>query len=298
MKTMEFIKDLSAGATAAQTAKLYRTHRILDYKASDELSYVDIVNLTLALNILSEFYDVCAAVLVKNNTLTGAALGISVTDAFKKAVDCNPLDSICGVAAFSRSIDIELAKLLTSAHLVIAPEFEPKILQYFNDTGIRYVKLNTPLKNYKNYLEEEIYVTPFGTIVQNKNKKELDKNTFKVVSKIKPEVEKIEDAIFAWKITKYLRNVSIIIAKDFKTYGISQGLQAAAFEHAVNTSCDNAKDAVLASDVPLSIHDLNIAVQNRIALVIQPGVTQNVLRQADKFNMAMITTGISNYSIV
>lgn len=70
MENMEFIKDLSAGATISQSAKLYKTQDIIDYTSSADLAYADIINLTLAMNVLSEFYDVCATVLVKNNTLT------------------------------------------------------------------------------------------------------------------------------------------------------------------------------------------------------------------------------------
>ncbi len=297
MENMEFIKDLNAAATVSQTAKLYKTQDMIDYTSSSELSYTDILNLTLGLSILSEFYDVYATVLVKNNTLTGVALGADILQSFEKAVDCNPIDSICGVVALSKTVTLSLAKLLTSQHLVVAPEFEKDALEYIETHNIRYVKLNTPLQEYKNYLIEDYNVTPFGTIIQTKNKKELDKDLFKVVSKTKPTVEQIEDAIFAWKITKYIRSSAVVVAKDFKTSGISQGIQTPACEYAVNNSCDNSKEAVLATDVPLTVHDLNVAVQARISLIIQPGVSEDVLRQADKFNIAMITTGISNFSI-
>lgn len=298
MENMEFIKDLSAGATISQSAKLYKTQDIIDYTSSADLAYADIINLTLAMNVLSEFYDVCATVLVKNNTLTGVALGATMIESCEKAVDCNPIDSICGVVAFSKKLTIDIARLLTSQHVVVAPEIDNEVKDLFDNKKIKFVEIKTPLKEYKNYLIEEIFVTPFGTIVQDKNKKELDKESFKVVSKTKPTVEQIEDAIFAWKITKYIRSAGVVVAKDFKMTGISQGLQTPAFEYALNVACDNAKEAVLASDVPLSVHDLNVAVQDRISLIIQPGVSPDVLKQADKFNVAMITTGISNFSIV
>lgn len=298
MENMEFIKDLSAGATISQSARLYKTQDIIDYTSSADLAYADIINLTLAMNVLSEFYDVCATVLVKNNTLTGVALGATMIESFEKAVDCNPIDSICGVVAFSKKLTIDIARLLTSQHVVVAPELDNEVKDLFDNKKIKFVEIKTPLKEYKNYLIEEIFVTPFGTIVQDKNKKELDKESFKVVSKTKPTVEQIEDAIFAWKITKYIRSAGVVVAKDFKMTGISQGLQTPAFEYALNVACDNAKEAVLASDVPLSVHDLNVAVQDRISLIIQPGVSPDVLKQADKFNVAMITTGISNFSIV
>lgn len=298
MENMEFIKDLSAGATISQSAKLYKTQDIIDYTSSADLAYADIINLTLAMNVLSEFYDVCATVLVKNNTLTGVALGATMIESFEKAIDCNPIDSICGVVAFSKKLTIDIARLLTSQHVVVAPELDNEVKDLFDNKKIKFVEIKTSLKEYKNYLIEEIFVTPFGTIVQDKNKKELDKESFKVVSKTKPTVEQIEDAIFAWKITKYIRSAGVVVAKDFKMTGISQGLQTPAFEYALNVACDNAKEAVLASDVPLSVHDLNVAVQDRISLIIQPGVSPDVLKQADKFNVAMITTGISNFSIV
>lgn len=295
---LEVIKDLNAGATVSQSARLYRSHDMIDYQSSAELSYTDILNLTLALNVASEFYDVCATVLVKNNTLTGVALGATMFDSFSKAIDCNPIDSICGVVAVTKTADVDLVRLLTSQHVLAAPDFTAEAENFLDSKKIKYVKLNTPLNEYKNYLSEEIVVTPFGTVVQEKNKKELDKESFKVVSKTKPTVEQIEDAIFAWKITKYIRSAGVVVAKDFKTSGIAQGIQTPAFEYALDKSCEQAKEAVLATDVPMTVHDLNVAVQDRISLIIQPGVAPDVLKQADKFEVAMITTGISNFSLM
>lgn len=295
---LEVIKDLNAGATVSQSARLYRSHDMIDYQSSAELSYTDILNLTLALNVASEFYDVCATVLVKNNTLTGVALGATMFDSFSKAIDCNPIDSICGVVAVTKTADVDLVRLLTSQHVLAAPDFTAEAENFLDSKKIKYVKLNTPLNEYKNYLSEEIVVTPFGTVVQEKNKKELDKESFKVVSKTKPTVEQIEDAIFAWKITKYIRSAGVVVAKDFKTSGIAQGIQTPAFEYALDKSCEQAKEAVLATDVPMTVHDLNVAVQDRISLIIQPGIAPDVLKQADKFEVAMITTGISNFSLM
>ena len=295
---LEYITDLSAGATICQNAKLYKTSDIVDYLTSKDLGYADIINLTLAVNILSEFYDVCATVLVKNNTLTSVALGATLFDSFQKAVDCNPIDAICGVVGLTKKVDSDIVKLLTPQHLIVAPDFSEDAAEYMDTNKIKYVKLNTPLAKYKEYMINEFVQTPFGLIVQDKNKKELDKDSFKVISKTKPTVEQIEDAIFAWKLTKYVKSSAVVVAKDFKTVGIAQGLQTPAFEYALNSACDNSKEAVLASDVPLTVHDLNVAVQNRISLIIQPGATKDVLKQADKFEIAMITTGISNFSLI
>lgn len=296
-ENIEYVKELSSAATVSQAAQLYKLNDTIDYSTEFELGYSDIINMTLALNIASEFFDVCAAVFVKNNTLTACALGSSVFDAFQKAIDCNPIDSICGVVALTKEVDTEVAGLITSNHIIIAPSFSQAALKILDVNKVKYVKLNTPLENYKNYLENEVVVTPFGAVVQNVNKKELEKDSFKVVSKVKPTVEQIEDAIFAWKISKHIKSSSIVVSKDLKTVGVAQGLQSDAFEYALNKACDNSKDSVLAADVPLTVHDLNASVQARVSLIIQPGVPKDVLKQADKFEMAMITTGISNFSL-
>ena len=54
------------------------------------------------------------------------------------------------------------------------------------------------------------------------------------------------------------------------------------------------KDAILASDMPVTIHDINVAAQGRIGLVIFPSASADVITMVDKYNMALITTGITN----
>ena len=57
-------------------------------------------------------------------------------------------------------------------------------------------------------------MTPLGTLTQTPNLSELNKETFKVVSKTKPTVEQIEDDVFAWKVAKHANSHAIVIAKD------------------------------------------------------------------------------------
>ena len=139
-----------------------------------------------------------------------------------------------------------------------------------------------------------MHTTPLGTLIQTPNLSELDKDTFKVVSKIKPTVEQIEDAVFAWKIAKHAKSQAIVIAKDLKTSAISQGLQGSFVEYALNYSCEMAKESVMASDMPLTVHDINAAVQNRIGLIIVPTASKEVIETVDKYNVALIITGITN----
>lgn len=289
----EFVKQLEHGSNKQQMATLNKTHDVVDYETKYELTYNDIIGLTKAVEIASEFYDVNCAVISKNNQVTGVALGADLSDALVKAIDCNPVDALSGVVAFTQNVDKKTAMQLNAGHLVIAPAYDDEALQIFEKNSIRYVKLNTPLNNFKNFVDEEITITPFGTLVQEVNKTELSKDNFKVVTKSKPSVEQIEDAIFAWKIAKYVKSNAVVVAKDFKTLAIAQGLQSQSTEFAMNYACDTAKESVMASDIPISNADFNAAVQNRVSMFILPGVTQDIIKLADKYEKIIITTGFT-----
>ncbi|MCD7879914.1 MAG: bifunctional phosphoribosylaminoimidazolecarboxamide formyltransferase/IMP cyclohydrolase [Candidatus Gastranaerophilales bacterium] len=299
-------KNLRYGENPHQTAGIYYTNNTIDYEVLNgkELSYNNILDVTACTNILSEFYDVSACVIIKHNTPCGAALGKDTEEAWKKALDCDPLSAFGGIVGFTQVINETVAKQLTSMFLevIVAPDYTPKSLEIQKQKkNLRVIKLNTSLIEYKNYLTEEIRITPFGTLVQSVDKGELDKNTFKVVTKAKPTAEMVEDMIFAWKIAKHAKSNAIVIAKDFKTLGIGQGQTSRvdAFEIALNRACDGSKDAVAASDgfFP-AIDNITAAAQGRIAAIIQPGGSikdEEVIKTADKYNIAMITTGIRHF---
>lgn len=307
-KTFNFekIKDLMYGENPHQKGAVYKTQNTINYEVlnNKELTFNDILDITEAINIVSEFYDVNCVSIIRHAKPCGVALGRSLYEAYTKAFDCDPVSSFYGVVGFSRPVDIEVAKHLNSmsVEVIVAPDFEPEAIKQFEDnTNIKLVKLNTSLKEYRRLTVEEVFVTPFGVLVQDRNNSELNKEKFKVVTREKPTSEQIEDAIFAWKIAKHAKTASAVIVKDFKTNAIIQGQtnSISAIENALNYSCDSSKSAVLASDSVLSAEDsIFAAVQGRISLIIQPGGSvkdQNLIEICDKYGISMITTGIRNY---
>ena len=312
----EKVQDLRYGENPHQKAGLYKigglgnpsylspltTHYSLLW--GKELSYNNILDITAAVNIVSEFYDVPAVAIVKHTAPCGVALGKELLEAYTKALDCDPISAFGGIVAFSRPVTKAIATLLNSVFLevVIAPDFDENALEILKGKkNLRIVKLNTTLEDYKKIQNEEIKITPFGVLIQNSDKKELDKDTFKVVTKAKPTAEQIEDAIFAWKVAKHAKSNAIVIAKDFKTLAIGQGQtnRVCAMEWALDYACDESKDAVIASDgfFP-AIDNIQAAAQGRITLIIQPGGSikdQDVIAEADKYKIAMITTGIRHF---
>ena len=97
-------------------------------------------------------------------------------------------------------------------------------------------------------------------------------------------------------MAKHNLSQAIVIAKDLKTTAISQGLQSATVEFALDYSCDSSKDAILASDLPITAHDVNVASQGRIGLIIIPNASKEIVELVDKYEMALITTSFTNIS--
>ncbi len=321
--SFEKVQDLRYGENPHQEAGLYKlstphpnphpsrgegesSHHVADYEVlwGKEFSYNNILDITAAVNIVSEFYDVPAVAIVKHTAPCGVALGKTLLEAYHKAFDCDPISAFGGIIAFSQPVTKKIAELLNSVFLevVIAPDFDEDALEILQGKkNLRIVKLNTTLEDYKKIQTEEIKITPFGVLIQNSDKKELDSDTFKVVTKAKPTAEQIEDAIFAWKVAKHAKSNAIVIAKDFKTLAIGQGQtnRVCAMEWALDYACDGSKDAVIASDgfFP-AIDNIQAAAQGRIALIIQPGGSikdKDVIAEADKYKIAMITTGIRHF---
>ena len=300
-------QNLRYGENPHQKAALYDFgEKHVDYEVlgGKELSYNNIVDVTAALNIVSEFFDVNAAVIIKHTNPSGVALGKTLEEAWDRALDCDPLSAFGGIVAFSKKVDLNIAQKLTKMFLevVIAPDFEEGAIEQFKTKkNLRIIKINTPLEKYKQFTEKEIKLTPFGALVQDKDIKELDVETFKVVTKEKPTAEMIEDMVFAQKIAKHLKSNAIVIAKDLKTIGICGGQtsRVGAVEIALMRVTDSAKDAILASDGFFPATDnITVAAQHRIKGIIQPGGSikdKEVIDLADKLNICMITTGIRHF---
>ncbi|MBO6087065.1 bifunctional phosphoribosylaminoimidazolecarboxamide formyltransferase/IMP cyclohydrolase [bacterium] len=302
----EKMKDLAYGENPHQKSSIYKTDKMADYEILNEaeLSFNNIIDITTAVNVVSEFYDVNCVTIIRHGKPCGVALGRSLYEAYTKAFDCDPISSFYGVVGFSKKVDTEVAKHLNSmsVEVVIAPGFDDNALEIFKDNSeIKLLKLNTSLKEYRRLTMEEVIMTPFGVLVQDRNNSELDKDMFKVVTREKPTPEQIEDAIFAWKVVKYAKTNSAVVARDFKTSAIAQGHTNVlpAIEWALNYACDNSKEAVLATDSAIQSEDsIYSAVQARINLIIQPGGSvkdQQLIDVCNKYGIAMITTGIRNY---
>ena len=267
------------------------------------LEYIDYLNLTRVIEILGEFFDVNAAAIARENQLCSVALGASVEIAYEKIVESDPVSIAGSTVGFSKVVTLAVAKHLDAMKIrnLVAPSFSQDALDYLvKNSEINAIQIKSPLQELLGFNSKDIKVTPFGCLVQEQNLSKLTKSSFKVTGKIKPVQQQAEDAIFAWKVSKYLKSKSAVIAKDLSTKAIVQGrpdnIQAA--EQAMDIACENSKDAVLAVDGVIdNIEVVHAAIQGRIGLIIEAGDGVNsdkIAKLAEKYEISHISTGIRN----
>lgn len=307
MKAIEIkdYKDLPFGENPHQNASIAPVDNAVNYEIlsrNKELSYTDFLNLSEALKIMGEFFDVNCAVIVKEALICGVSLGATIDDAYETVIDSDPISALGATAGFTKSVTIDIAEHLHQMRIqnVAAPDFDKEAFQYLLDTNINIIKINTPLHEIQGFSSKDIKVTPFGALIQEQNSSKLSKDNFIVVSEIKPTQEQVEDAVFAWKLSKHLKSRAVVVAKDLCAAAIVQCCSNTpnAAEHAMDIACEASKDAVMAVDSFIeSPQVINAAIQGRIGLIIESGDGQNskeILNLANKYKIAVIYTKIRN----
>ena len=303
---LEKVQDLRYGENPHQSAGLYKLNDNASFELLNgkELSFNNIVDMAAAYNIVSEFIGVNCCAIIKHNNPCGVALGETVEDSYMKALECDPISAFGGIVAFNQTVDAKTAKLMKELFLevIIAPDFDAEAIEILKaKKNLRLVKVDMDILSYKQISVLDVKNTRFGALVQTKEDKELGKDNFKIVTKAKPDERMIEDMVFAWKVVKHVKSNAIVIVKDKRTIGLGMGQTSriASMEIALAQACDEAKDAVVASDgfFP-AIDNIQAAAQSRIAAIIQPGGSikdEDVIKECDKYDIAMINTGIRHF---
>ena len=107
--------------------------------------------------------------------------------------------------------------------------------------------------------------------------------------------------LFAWKAIKHIKSNAIAVAKDNTLLGMGAGQpnRVSSAELSLKLAGAAAKGAALASDAMIPFPDtVEVAARGGITAVIQTGGSvkdQDVIAVADKYNMAMVLTGIRHF---
>ncbi len=261
-----------------------------------ELSYNNIMDADLAFELIKEFESPAVAI-IKHAVPCGVAIADNVLSAFEKAYAVDTKSPFGGIVAINRTCDKSLAIKLTEIFLeiVIAPSFTEDALEVFKK------KENLRILETGGIDQEEGELTfkkvSGGLLVQEANRGGLSDKDLKQVSKKKVTDKEKEDMKFAWKVIKYVKSNSIVLAKDGVAIGIGAGQTSRvdAVELACKKAGKLAKGSIMASDAFFPFPDgIEVAASYGISSVIHPGGSikdKEVEAKTNELGLGMVYCG-------
>jgi phosphoribosylaminoimidazolecarboxamide formyltransferase/IMP cyclohydrolase len=262
-----------------------------------ELSYNNIVDLQAAWDLAQEFTEpVCA--IIKHTNPCGAATGKTLVEAYKQALECDPVSAFGGVIGVNRPIDTataeEMAKLFVEA--IAAPSFEEAGLAKFAG------KKNLRLLEVKHAPQKWVIKNVSGGIlVQDNDLRQLNESELKVVTKRAPSEQEKRALLFAWKICKHVKSNAIVYARDGQSVGVGAGQMSRVDSCRIGAmkAVLPLKGTVAASDAFFPFPDgVEEIAKAGATAIIQPGGSvrdQEVIEAADRLGLAMVFTGVRHF---
>ncbi|MCX7745674.1 MAG: bifunctional phosphoribosylaminoimidazolecarboxamide formyltransferase/IMP cyclohydrolase [Clostridia bacterium] len=303
--TFEKVQDMRYGENPHQKAVFYKEIGanigcITSAKQlhGKELSYNNINDANGALELLKE-YDEPTVVAVKHANPCGVASAATISEAYIKAYEADPVSIFGGIVAANREIDEKTAEEINKifVEIVIAPSFSEGALKILSQKrNIRLMQLDhisakLPAGTY------DMKKVAGGLLVQNYNNELVDGDEMKVVTEATPTKEQMEDLIFAMKVVKHTKSNGIAIAKDKQSLGVGPGQtnRIMAAKIAIEYGAGKTDGAVMASDAFFPFPDcVEAAAKAGIKAIIQPGGSvkdQESIDACNKYGIAMVFSG-------
>lgn len=223
-------QDMRYGENSHQAAAFYveanpqeasvSTARQIQGKA---LSYNNIADTDAALECVKEFNEP-ACVIVKHANPCGVALGKDILEAYNRAYQTDPTSAFGGIIAFNQELDAETATAIVErqfVEVIIAPSVSAEAIEIVaakkNVRLLECGKWSTKTTGF------DVKRVNGGLLVQDRDQGMVSLDDLKVVSKRQPTEEELKDALFCWKVAKYVKSNAIVYAKGDMTIGVGAG---------------------------------------------------------------------------
>lgn len=303
----ERIQSLRYGENPHQKAAFYRDDsagpgtlggaRQLQGK---ELSFNNIVDLEAVLSLVREFAKP-AAVIVKHTNPCGTAVGSTIKEAYLRALEADKLSAYGGIVGLNRPVDKETAEELVGIFLeaVIAPSVEPDALEIFSaKPNLRVLECGDLAETEKAY---DIKKVSGGFLIQDADTGNVPPEKWEVATSAQPEIQDLEELLFAWKVVKHVKSNAIVVTKDNVTLGVGAGQmnRVGSAEIAMKQAGSKAAGGYLASDAFFPFRDtVDAAAKAGIKAIIQPGGSvrdEESITAADEAGIIMVFTGMRHF---
>jgi phosphoribosylaminoimidazolecarboxamide formyltransferase/IMP cyclohydrolase len=242
------------------------------------------------------------------------ALGADAAESYAKAFQTDPTSAFGGIIAFNTVVDKAAAEKIAKqfVEVLIAPAYTDEALAVFAakaNTRVLKISLDGVDRHAasawgRGQNAQDIKRVGSGLLIQGADNHVLKREDLKVVTRLVPTAEQIDDLMFAWSVGKFVKSNAIVFCKDGMTVGVGAGqmsrLDSARIAsikagHAGLTLAGSA----VASDAFFPFRDgLDVLADAGASCVIQPGGSMRdgeVIAAANERGIAMVFSGVRHF---
>jgi phosphoribosylaminoimidazolecarboxamide formyltransferase/IMP cyclohydrolase len=300
-------QPLRYGENPHQAAALYgRFHDFFQQLHGKELSYNNILDLTAAAALISEFVsDPPTLAILKHTNPCGVGQGAALREAWDKAYATDKQAPFGGIIAVNRTLDLPVAEAISEifSEVIVAPEFAPDALALLQKKkNLRLLKiLKAPGENQPWDVRS---VGAGSFLLQQRDIVKTTEQTLRIVTQRKPTQDELNAMLFGWRVVKHVKSNAIVYAGAGRTLGVGAGQMSRVDASRIAVwKAGEAKlslqGSVVCSDAFFPFPDgLIAAAEAGATAAIQPGGSvrdAEVIAAADARNMAMAFTGIRHF---
>ncbi|MHB8262810.1 MAG: bifunctional phosphoribosylaminoimidazolecarboxamide formyltransferase/IMP cyclohydrolase [Acidimicrobiales bacterium] len=238
-----------------------------------------------------------SAVIVKHANPCGAALGADMTEAYRLALECDPVSAFGGVVALSGHCGVEVAAVMVDApqaDVIIAPSFDSQAIEMLvlRRKATRLLESPPPVRS-----SLTVRSLGDGFLVQDNDLVSLDAGHFQVVTEAGVPDDGWPGVRMAWLVCARTTSNAIVVVNHDQAVGVGAGQQSRveAAEIAVRKAGARAEGGVAASDAFFPFRDgLDVLARAGVEVIVQPGGSVNdaaIIEAANEHGIAMVLTG-------
>jgi phosphoribosylaminoimidazolecarboxamide formyltransferase / IMP cyclohydrolase len=301
------VQSLRYGENPHQKAALYgKFAEFFQQLHGKELSYNNILDLTAAAALISEFNeDAPTLAILKHTNPCGVGQGTNLREAWDKAFSTDKQAPFGGIIAVNKPLDAACAEAIVEifSEVIVAPDFTPEALAILQKKkNLRLLKvLKSLLAGTARDLRS---VGANSFLVQERDLKITRAIDLKIVTKRQPTEAELRAMLFGWRVVKHLKSNAIVYVGADRTLGVGAGQMSRVDSSRIAVwKAGEVKlplqGSVVCSDAFFPFPDGLIAAADAGATAaIQPGGSvkdSEVIAAADERGMAMAFTGVRHF---
>jgi len=307
-------QPLRYGENPHQAAALYgKFSEFFQQLHGKELSYNNILDLTAAAQLISEFEnDSPTLAILKHTNPCGVGQGATLHEAWDKAFATDKQAPFGGIIATNKILDGDCANAIAEifSEVIVAPDFSAEALEILQKKkNLRLIKLvqRSLQTSTKSKVQSGFDIRSVGAdsfLMQERDLKTATRADLKIVTKRQPTESELSAMLFGWRVVKHVKSNAIVYAGADRTLGIGAGQMSRVDSSRIAVwKAGEAKlplaGSVVCSDAFFPFPDgLIAAAEAGATAAIQPGGSvkdSEAIAAADERNLAMAFTGARHF---